>query len=409
MYLSLRRSAVGLFCLLLSQSSIAAELLSGTVDGKLEIQHRHFFNSPDIAQLDAISGQTSMALNVEYFKEWNNGDDRLEAELFGRLDGADSERTHTDIRQLLWTHYGNNYEFSAGLGRVFWGVTETQHLVDIVNQTDLVENIDGEDKLGQPMLRYQQFTDFGTFEAFLLPYFRERTFEGENGRLGGALNIDTDNPVYQSSSEENHVDWALRYANTFGALDLGLSWFSGTSREPDLFLNFDFNNQSTRPFYPQIDQLGADIQLTLGSWLLKLEAIQRNFDLPMFEDYSAATAGFEYTFVGVFGSQYDLGLLVEYSWDERGETGGAFFQNDATIGGRLTLNDIADSQFLFGISEDFDFSDSKSLFLEGATRINNALSLNVEARYFDAKDPANPAFAIRDSSFVQVGIEYFFD
>ena len=39
-----------------------------------------------------------------------------------------------------------------GLRKVYWGVTESQHLVDVINQTEGVENLDGEDKLGQPML-----------------------------------------------------------------------------------------------------------------------------------------------------------------------------------------------------------------------------------------------------------------
>ena len=41
-----------------------------------------------------------------------------------------------------------DWSLSIGLGKVFWGVTEFNHLVDVINQTDLVEGIDGEAKLG---------------------------------------------------------------------------------------------------------------------------------------------------------------------------------------------------------------------------------------------------------------------
>ncbi|GAA6137578.1 hypothetical protein NBRC116583_13250 [Arenicella sp. 4NH20-0111] len=379
---------------------------SQSFDGSLEFQHRQFFESGDY---DQSKGQSSVALSLNYLKDWNNGDDRLEVETFWRVDDVDNERTHADLRQLIWTHYGDNYEFSAGLGRVFWGVTETQHLVDVVNQTDLVENIDGEDKLGQPLLRYQRFTEVGTFELFLLPYFRTRTFEGSEGRLNGGLRVLSDDPVYESNSGSSSLDTAFRYTNTLGAFDFGLSWFSGTSREPELFSNIDFLNGSTRPFYPQVDQYGLDVQFTEGGWLLKLEAIQRNFDVQSIEDHAAATLGFEYTLVGVFGSTYDLGLLGEYSWDDRGTRATTTFQDDLFLGARLALNDVSSSEVLFGVSEDLEFSGSKAVFLEGATRINNAVSLNVEARYFDADSDRDPLFSFKDSSFIQVGIEYFFD
>ena len=374
-------------------------------DGSVELQHRQFF---DESTIQASNTQTSIALSLDYLTEWNQGNDRLEIETFLRVDNQDSERSHFDLRQFLWTKFGNNWEVSVGLGRVFWGVTETQHLVDIINQTDLVENIDGEDKLGQPMFKYQYFADWGALETYLLPRFRERTFEGRDGRLNGGI-IVSDDPDYESSAEENNLDYALRYSNTFGLIDLGISWFSGTSREPELLLGLNPTTSTTAPFYPQINQLATDIQLTVDGWLFKFEAIDRDYESETIEDFRALTAGFEYTLVGILGTPYDLGLLGEYSWDERGLRATSPFQDDITLGARLSLNDLSDSQFLLGVSEDNDFSDSKSLFLEGNTRLSNRLSLNVEMRIFDAKDQRDPLYFFKDSSFLQIGLEYFFD
>ena len=104
-------------------------------------------------------------------------------EPFARFDAADDRRTHFDLRALAWEGGIGAWEVTAGVGRVFWGVTESQHLVDVVNQTDLVENPDGEDKLGQPMLKIGRVTGIGLFEAFVLPGFRERTFPGKGGRI----------------------------------------------------------------------------------------------------------------------------------------------------------------------------------------------------------------------------------
>ena len=265
------------------------------------------------------------------------------------------------------------------------------------------------DKLGQPMIRYQYFNDFGNFEAFLLPYFRSRTFAGADSRLNGGILVNNDHESYESDDEENNIDFALRYSNTFGDWGVGLSWFSGTSREADLFREFNPMDFSTTPYYPQIDQFGADVQLTTDAWLLKLEAINRKFDDSLYQDFSAATAGVEYTFTGLFNSIYDLGVLAEYSWDERDERATSLFQNDLFLGARLALNDMSSSEVLFGITHDFDDSDSRAIFVEGATRIAPAMTANIEVRYFDSENPRDLLFGFRESSFIQIGFEYFFD
>lgn len=402
--------------LILSAALFSNTLLAApfSYDGSVELEQRLFFeaNSNNLNPPSSGSvqrGQNSARLLLEFFKEWNKGNDQLVFEPFARLDGQDSERTHLDVRQLVWTHYSEQSEVSVGIGRVFWGVTESQHLVDIINQTDNVENIDGEDKLGQPLAHYSYFNDYGTFDAFILPYFRERTFEGASGRLNAGLIIDNDNAIYQSAAEDSHVDFALRYSHTLGDWGLGFSWFSGTSREPDLLRFANFETLNTTPFYPQIDQFGSDIQLTLNGWLFKLEAIQRNFDDATYEDFAATTIGAEYSLVGVFGTSYDLGLLAEYSWDERGERATSLFQNDAFVGARLALNDLNDSTFLLGFSNDLDNTDSRLVFLEGATRLGASLTLNVELRYFASDTPTDPLFLFEDDSFIQIGLEYFFD
>ena len=56
-------------------------------------------------------------------------------------------------------------ELRAGIGRVFWGVTESYHLVDVINQTDLVENVDRKDKLGQPLVNFTLVRDWGALES----------------------------------------------------------------------------------------------------------------------------------------------------------------------------------------------------------------------------------------------------
>jgi hypothetical protein len=93
---------------------------------------------------------------------------------FYRLDGMDEKRTHFDLREAYWRYSAGSWELLAGLNKVFWGVTESQHLVDIINQTDILEDVDQEDKLGQPMLMVGHQQDWGELQAYLMPFFRER-------------------------------------------------------------------------------------------------------------------------------------------------------------------------------------------------------------------------------------------
>jgi hypothetical protein len=376
-----------------------------TFNANVELEQRLFWQQA--TQENLSKGQTSLRLEAEYFRDWNQGDEQLIIEPFVRLDSVDDQRSHLDLRQFIWSKLNDNSEFAIGVGQVFWGVTESQHLVDIINQTDSVENIDGEDKLGQPMVRYSYFNDYGTFDAFLLPYFRARTFAGEDGRLNGGILVDNHNEVYQSSSQETHLDFALRYAKTVGDLGIGLSWFSGTSREPDLFRFFNLTDMSTTPYYALIDQFGLDLQLTTDAWLFKLEAIQRNHNDSLSSDFAAATIGAEYSFVGVLGSAYDLGALAEYSWDERRENASSLFQNDLFVGARLALNDMNDSELLFGVAQDLDASSSRSIFIEAGTRINSKFSVNIELRYFESNEPNDLLFRFRNDSFIQIGLEYY--
>ena len=185
--------------LLTTSAVISAAAAAGEWQGSVEGEYLWF------AQDALFPGQEdsylSAAVEPEYFHEWNNGYDVFNAKVFYRVDQHDDERTHGDIRELAWLHAASDWEINVGISKVYWGVTESIHLVDIINQTDLVENLDGEDKLGQPMVNLSLIRDWGVVSMFVLPGFRERTFPGVNGRPRFGVPVDTDNPIYESSAE----------------------------------------------------------------------------------------------------------------------------------------------------------------------------------------------------------------
>ena len=147
--------------------------------------------------------------------------------------------------------------------------------MDIINQTDLVENPDGEDKLGQPMLMVSVPADWGTLDLFLMPYFRERSFPGRAGRLRGPLRVDTEKAQYESSAEEWHTDFAVSLSRSIGEWDIALSHFYGTSREPSFIAGMDGDEPVLIPYYEIINQTGLSLQFITGEWLWKFEGIVR--------------------------------------------------------------------------------------------------------------------------------------
>ena len=128
------------------------------LSGDVSVEGRLF--AKDELYNDQKRNNGSIAFEPEFYHEWSSSlDFSFTFVPFFRVDSSDSERTHVDIRELNFLMVGNPWELRVGIGKVFWGVTEFVHLVDIINQTDLVENIDGEDKLGQPMVHFSYFID----------------------------------------------------------------------------------------------------------------------------------------------------------------------------------------------------------------------------------------------------------
>ena len=365
----------------------------------------------------------SVVLRTELYKELE-GDQSITFKPFYRFDENDDERSHGDVREFIWHKVADEYELKAGIGKVFWGVTESQHLVDIVNQTDAVESLDGEQKLGQPMIQLMLERDWGNLDLFVLPYHRERTFVGKKGRLG--IGQDYADAVYESSDEEKHIDVAARFYTYIDEFEYAVSLFHGNSRAPSL--GFDAVSNKVLPYYALITQFGLEMQYLNEGWAWKFEGVLRDGvpkntmltmagESPVFydgvnlavaddEQYFATTAGFEYTQVGIWDTRIDLGWVVEHLYDSRQEDASASaFEHDVLFATRWAANDAASSTLLAGVLVDYEYADY-SLSVEGNTRIFNNTTLTLEARLFAPEDD-NPLWGFRDEDFIKLTLSYY--
>ncbi len=369
--------------------------------GHLAIENQHFFHA------GAYPGQRnnypSLSFEPEYYRELSGPDLSLTFKGFARADEHDRERTHADVRELYLFAAGGDWEWRFGIDKVYWGVTESRHLVDTINQTDLVENIDGEDKFGQPMIAANVSQGENYFEFYVLPGFRERSFPGTHGRLRGPLVVDSDHPAYESEDAAQHVDYALRLSRSIlDYWDLGIHYFNGTSRDPVLEARGSSGSKRLVPVYYLMQQIGLDLQGTLDAWLLKLEMIYRATEP---KDFLALVGGFEYTLPALTDAGLELGVLAEYLYDDRATP--INFQNDLFLGTRWAFNDTQSSEILAGALIDLDYG-STTLRVEANRRLGARWKLTIEGQSFSHINARDPIDALRNDDFLTLALALYF-
>lgn len=347
----------------------------------------------------------SAVIEPEFYHEWDEGLQSLAFVPYFRLSQHDNNRTHFDIRELTWLKVANDWELRIGIRKEFWGVSESQHLVDIINQTDLVENSDTEDKLGQPMINLALISDWGTLDLYLLTGFRERTFAGEEGRLRSFPEMNVGEERFEKQGIEKQLAYAFRWSHSIGIWDIGLSHFYGTSREPSTIIELDKTGElQLIPYYEMIHQTGVDVQITQDNWLWKLESIVRS---GQGKTYFAGTGGFEYTFYNMFDSGLDLGVVAEYLYDSRGSHAPVVFEDDFLAAVRLAFNDEQSTEILAGVIFDRD-NNTKFYNIEASRRFGENWKLEFEARFFSSAPKNDLSYAFRKDDHLRVELRYYF-
>ncbi len=400
------------------------------------------FTQPQNRQ-DGSTLQPSIAFEPHFQYSAPGGDDFFVFKGFARYDPEDSERSVGDLREAYWLHEGGNWDLVTGVNQVFWGVVESNNIVDIINQKDLAQDILGDEKLGQPMINANLMNDWGEFSLFALPLFRPRTHADEDGRLRGFFPIDDHRNSFDGSNDEWRVDFAGRYENSFGPVDVGLSHFYGLSREPISRVVFNtgvpglgatVNGMLATPagqaalvaactpictapltsgqfviaqHYDRINQSGIDLSAVLGQWQFKFEGVIINGHAD--NTVLAGVAGVEYTFFDAIGTDGELGLLAELSLDDRDQGRAPQIDNehDIFVGTRFDLNDADNLQIRSGVSVDLKTAETAITF-EGSRRIFENVTGEVEGQFFLNSEPGGLIDSIRRDDNLTVRFSYYF-
>lgn len=378
--------------------------IANDFSAEIEIGGRNFFEPAlDKRQYTA---DAFAKVRMEYYHDWNDGDTRFVMTPTGRILQGEDEYTRTDgdLEEFYLRHTVGNHDFYIGSRKLFWGVTESVHLVDVINQVDQVEDIDGEDRLGQPMVQWSSQHLWGSLDVIVMPYFRERRFPDVEGRLRAPLPV-SDNVLYESSDERSHVDAAIRWSHFVGDWDIGVAHFSGTAREPLFVPGVNSSGEPVlHPFYPQLEQSSIDLQATKGGWLWKLEVASRE---QLDQRNTRLAGGFEYSFYGIAGTDADLGVIAEYLFDDAGDNATTPFDDDVFIGARLAFNDVQGSEILAGVIVDREDS-ARALSVEASRRIGDSWTIDLTARFFSNTETGDVLHGIRRDDFAMLSLTKYY-
>ena len=401
---TLKTSLVLSTILIFSPPSFAVEL-----SGKGGGEFLNFFQSAKNPEQHRI--YPSVFIEPELYYSVSDHQE-IKAKLFYRYDANSTSRTHADIRELMFYQYADEWEIHAGIGKVFWGTTESRHLVDVVNQIDMLESLDDEARLGQAILQGKLIKSWGELDIMLLPGFRPIQFGNQEVRSQFLPPLANQSTRYQSKEKTNTLDFAARWNQSFEYLDLGLSYFSGTQRTPLFQFITEQGQPKLLPVYVQSQQFGLDAQYIVNDLLLKAEVIHRNSHRlgqnNQFTPYqtNALVAGFEYTFVGVYNTAYDIGIIGEYLYDEWESI--TPFQKDWMSGLRWVFNDEQSTEILLSHIIDVD-DQSQTWSLKASRRIGDNWKAELKGRWVTNVDPNNYFVkTYQQDDFINFKLSYYF-
>ena len=268
---------------MIARAAIAGLLVSAcasarfTVGGDVAADGRVFVQSPKYSG-QGQGSNVSLVAEPSAQLELGEGTHKFRLDPFYRLDPADERRSHFDIREASYRLTTEHFGLMVGATTLTWGVLEGHRPADVINQHDFVESISDNAKLGQPMVEVGWVGETMSLKGYVLPYFRDETFPGVRGRLRFPVAIDVDHPQFESALGRWQPGGALRYTLNKGDFDLGISAFTGTSREPRFIL--ELTTGEVVPRYDQMHQGSVDLQYNGGRADLEGRRVRAAVDEP---------------------------------------------------------------------------------------------------------------------------------
>ena len=95
-----------IFCILLSPVLSHA----GKWSGNFSLQSRNFLHEPETLNSNQHNNYFSAAIEPEFYHNWDEEQQSITFTPFYRFDQHDEERSHGDIRELVWLRMFESWE-----------------------------------------------------------------------------------------------------------------------------------------------------------------------------------------------------------------------------------------------------------------------------------------------------------
>jgi len=348
--------------------------------------------------------QNALRAELELKQRTTSGQMVLNVEAI--VDADDKNRRYIDVNDLYYKHEFENSDLLIGRNTRFWGAMEFYNHTDAFNTKDFRDNpFDYDAKIGANNIAYTQY--FKNSELALIAKVgqkaqRVQDQESVNNFLPAnyddklqtqkGKNRPTVYVKYAGSAEEMQFDYAVIYQNGYDEQRYLAPL--GASLHQNAYL---------------VDKVMGYATLVKDATIYKTELAYTKSDDERVSDYAQYSLGVEHTLYGVWGKS-DLGLLAEYyKYDDKDSSKlgakefGKLFQDDLTLGFRLSVNDSSDSDVLGGISIDRD-NQEKLVFVEYNTRLFDKYKLGLSYQHLEPK--VGSTFQELDSAMVEFG--YYF-
>ncbi|MEM8598180.1 MAG: hypothetical protein AAGF76_17135 [Pseudomonadota bacterium] len=447
--------AVSALVLLLSSTASAQDITFG---GELSLATRIFVQDGLYDGQDDAGVSPILSGRVELFAPVAGGQAVLEA--FGQWDPR-TDATRADLPRAFYQRSFDGFDVLVGSNIEFWGVSEGNRPVDVINQEDVLDAPNRRDRLGQPMVNVNiDIGSRGSLGLWGLGGFRERDFGDDNARFRAPFLTDDDDAQFEEG-KGRHFDFAARYTSSLrlgnSAVDFAVSYFNGTDRNPSQVLtcrrpgglvtedicnavnaasNDPFDTSSPQidtddvletldglvtedlatlaseqsnivfvPNYQHIQQLGGEFALTNGDFQFTLEGAVR---FATGETSFAGTIGGQYTLNDLFNTDAQMLLISEYLYDNRSALQPLnFFENDVFLGFNYNQNDVAGTQLTGGFYVDTE-SVAQIYSLTFGRRLTDSLKLNVSALFINTDGFNDPLSFVEKDGYVEMSLAWFF-
>jgi len=387
---------------LLGASALAQDTFS--TRGRAAAESRVFVTRPPrTAQRGGVTG----SLVGEPDFHWKKPKGRWELRLtpFFRADSHDFARTHVDLRHAELKLRGeSNFRFAAGIGQFRFSTMVGAAPIDVINQTDQVEDLDGRAKLGQPYVQVSTGDSELQVSAWYLPYQRARTFPSLEGRLRPLFGIDAANPTWESVLGAWHPSGAIRVTRDTSWMRVAGTGYAGISRDPRFIAQF--TDARVGVAYDRLHQLSVDAAAFSDVVTFKVEGATSWWRADHLFSWRAS-AGLQTIHQGLFGSRADMLLFAEYHVDRRPiGTPVTTNNNDVFLGMRLAHNDAQSTVWTAGGSVDLTTG-----FLSGRLQLDRRLRdhwvAGVQANAFLGSRIATEWW-LGGESYLQGHLSYYF-